>query len=271
MNGRRWAVAVLLIGAAAMLLTPGASAGEEKTVLVFSLTKGFRHDDGIKVGNPLLQKAAEELGYKCIISEDPAMFDPDKIKQFACIIFNNTTGDLFPEKEPGGKERREAFMAHIKAGCGFIGIHAATDCLYDFPEYGKMINGYFDGHPWSQKVKAIIEDPQHPIMKPFGGTSWECQDEIYTFRNYDRTAARILMRLDNTSIDVSKGKRADKDYAMCWIRMFEKGRVMYQAFGHGGNVFKKPEYMESTKVAIRWACGDLEVDMTPSKPLPAQQ
>jgi len=241
----------------------GALAAEKKTVLIFGLTKGFRHGDAIAEGSPILKTIAEGLGCNAVISEDPACFDPEKAKQWDMIIFNNTTGDLFPERE-----RRKAFIDRIKeGGAGFIGLHSAADCFYNFPEYGEMLNGWFAGHPWSQKVTSRIEGPEHPIVKPFGGTKWEVQDEIYQYRNYDRSKVRVLMSIDNRSVDVTRGGRKDRDYAMCWIRLYGKGRVMYQGHGHGANVFKMKEFQEHMKVAMQWAIGDLEADTTPSKEL----
>jgi len=234
----------------------------EKNVLIFGLTKGFRHGDAVDKGSPIMKGIAEGLGYQATISEDPACFDPDKAKQWDLIIFNNCTGSPF--KEP---ERQKAMMDRIKGGAGFMGFHAATDCFYDWPEYGEMLNGYFAGHPWSQKVRTRIEDPEHPLMKPFGGKPFEIGDEIYQYRNYERGKVRVLMSLDLSSVDASRGGRKDRDYAMCWIRPWGKGRLYYMSHGHGANVFEDKTFQEHVKVAMQWAIGDIEADTTPSKEL----
>ena len=280
---RRMLVVLALAGMAAVLLAPGAPAGERKSVLIFGNTGGFRHGDAIQDGSPILQRIAEGLGYHAAVSEDPAMLDPDKAKEWDLIIFNNTTGDPLAEKkllrEEVGKdgktrpvyqtiqrpERRKALVDRVREGAGFIGIHSTADCLYDCKEYNEMVNGWFSGHPWSGKVKVTIEEPDHPLMKPFGKGPWEVSDEIYQFRNYDRAHARILMSIYRPSVEVIRGGRKDRDYATCWIRLFGKGRVMYQAHGHGANVFKMPEYQEHMKLALQWAIGDIEVPVEPSK------
>ncbi len=33
-------------------------------------------------------------------------------------------------------------------GKGFVGVHSAIDTYYKWPEYGEMIGGYFNQHPW---------------------------------------------------------------------------------------------------------------------------
>jgi len=276
------AVAVVLARAAALWVASEADAAERK-VLIFGHTMGFRHGDAIKEGSPILEKIAKGLGYAPLVSEDPATLDPEAIKQWSLLIFNNTTGDPTVERkliredvDKEGKkkpvyqniphpERRKAIIVHVREGAGWIGIHSAADSLYDFPEFNEMVNGWFAGHPWGGKVKVTIEEPDHPLMKPFGKGPWEVSDEIYQFRNYERSRARILMSIYRPSVNVLGGNRKDRDYATCWISLFGKGRVMYQAHGHGGNVFKMPEYQEHMKLAIQWAIGDIEVPVEPSK------
>jgi len=262
-NAKRWTLGLLAAAMAVGLAAPDAWAGEKKTVLIYSLTKGFRHGDAIQKGNPIMEQIAKDLGYDCVASEDPAVFDAEKVKQWDLIIFNNCTGGLNPQ-EP---ERRQALMARIKAGAGFMGFHSATDCNYQWPEYGQMINGYFSGHPWHQEVRSRVEEPDHPLMKPFKGGPFVIRDEIYQFRNYARSAVKVLMSIDNSSVDVNRGNRKDRDYAICWIRPWEKGRVFYNAHGHAGNVFEDKVFQEHIKLAMQWAIGDIEVDTTPSKEL----
>jgi len=280
---KRTVVACVLVGLLVALLAPGARAGEKKSVLLFGNTGGFRHGDAIKEGSPILAGIAEGLGYNAVVSEDPACFDPDKAKQWDLIIFNNTTGDPLVDKklvkeevDKDGKkrlvyqtlqrpDRRKALIDRVKEGAGWIGIHSAADCLYGFKDYNEMVNGWFSGHPWSGKVRVTIEEPDHPLMKPFGKGPWEVSDEIYQFNNYDRTHARILMSIYRPSVEVARGGRKDRDYATCWIRLYGKGRVMYQGHGHGANVFKMPEYQEHMKLAMQWALGDIEVPVEPSK------
>ncbi len=259
---KQWVVSVLVVGLATVLLVADTQAGQ-KTVLIYGKTLGFRHKAAIEKGSPILKQLAEGLGYKAVISEDPAVFDPARVKEWDLIIYNNCTGRLNPEKE----ERRKALMDRIKGGAGFMGFHAATDCNYNWPEYGEMINGYFSGHPWNQQVRSKIEDPEHPLMKPFGGKPFTIRDEIYQFRNYRRSAVRILMSIDNSSVPIARGKRKDRDYAICWIRPWGKGRVYYNAHGHYAHIFEDKTFQEHVKLAMQWAIGDIEVDTTPSKEL----
>ncbi len=254
---RLLAVALL---AAAFGLPNGCPAARAKQVLVFSLTRGFRHRNAIAKGDPILKNIAENLGYQCTISEDPAVFDPDAVKKWDVIIFNNCTGRMLLTRP----ERRKAFMDHIRIdGAGFMGFHAATDCFYDWPEYGKMMDGYFDGHPWNQVCASLLEEPDHPLLAPFHGKPFVIRDEIYQYRNYDRRNVRVLMSLDPTSVDVSRGKRRDRDNPLCWIRRWGKGRIYYSEHGHYAHIFQNKTFQQHIRLAMQWAMGDLQVPDTP--------
>ncbi|MBW3624984.1 MAG: ThuA domain-containing protein, partial [Armatimonadetes bacterium] len=142
----------------------------------------------------------------------------------------------------------------LRAGHGFVGMHAATDTFYKWPEFGTMIGGYFDGHPWHEEVTVRVEETNFPGLKSFG-QSPAITDEIYQFRNWSRDDKRVLLGIDNQSIDVSKGKRADQDYAVAWARQEGRGRVFYTSLGHREQVWNDPRFQEHIIGGIRWAAG----------------
>ena len=37
-------------------------------------------------------------------------------------------------------------------------MHSATDTFYQWPEYQKIIGGYFDQHPWHQAVVVEVQN-----------------------------------------------------------------------------------------------------------------
>jgi type 1 glutamine amidotransferase len=87
------------------------------------------------------------------------------------------------------------------------------------------------------------------------GSSFKVVDEIYTFKEWDRSKTRVLMRLDNDSIDVSRGNREDNDYALGWCHTYGKGRVMYTALGHPDALWSEKWFHEHIAGCIRWAGG----------------
>ena len=114
-------------------------------------------------------------------------------------------------------------MEFIKSGKGFVGIHAATDTFYKWEEYGDMIGGYFNGHPWGAgtPVSIKVEDGQekHACCAHLEGKNLNFKEEIYQFKApYDPNKLHILLRLDPEQTDISRGKRADKDYGVSWVK-----------------------------------------------------
>jgi type 1 glutamine amidotransferase len=119
-----------------------------------------------------------------------------------------------------------------------------------------MIGGYFDGHPWHQEVKVKVEDAQHPATRGLPAV-WTLNDEIYQYRNWDRSKRHVLLSLDTSSVDLKKEgvKRADGDFALAWTSTYGKGRVFYSALGHRADLWQTPEYQQFLAGGIRWALG----------------
>lgn len=160
-----------------------------------------------------------------------------------------TTGSL-----PLRPEVRRELFHFVDSGGGFIGVHSATDTWYEVPEYGELVGGYFDGHPWNQRVRIAVEDAAHPSTRHLG-SSFEITDEIYQFRHWSRDKVHVLLRLDPRSVAIERGKRVDHDYALSWLRHYGKGRVFYTALGHRGEVWEDERFRRHLLEGIRWAIG----------------
>ena len=133
-------------------------------------------------------------------------------------------------------------------GKGFIGIHSAAITFVDWPEYGEMIGGYYDEHPWGTfDAPIIVEDPAFPGMQQWP-KSFVLRDEIYQMRNYSRDNVRVLMRLDAGKLDLANKNvhRTDRDFAVTWAKMYGKGRVFYSTLGHVEENWDKPEFQKMT-------------------------
>ena len=253
-----------------------AEAKKERKLLVFSRTTGFRHGS-IATGLTAMKMMGEKTGaFEAILSDDLNNFESDKINQFDAILFLNTTGDPFMEKgKPDAKARSERLQKNlqdfVKSGKGFAGFHSATDTLKPgggkTPEYSKMINGAFDGHPWGggSNVTIAVEKGQekHPIVAHLGGKSMSFKEEIYQLRDpYDSSKVQMLLRLDLERSDKKNLKRADRDYGVAWVRKWGEGRVFYCSLGHNDAMYWHPEVLKVYLGGLQYALGDYDV---PSK------
>lgn len=241
-----------------------------RKLLVFKLCKGFVHGS-IPCGAKAIELLGQKTGaYSTTISEDPAMFAPDSLAQFDAVLMLNTTGTLFDDAA-----LKESFLNFVKGGKGLAGIHAATDCFYDWADYGDMIGGYFDGHPWgaNDTVGVKLEDPAHPVCEAFLGRGFKIKDEIYQFNDtFSREKVRVLLSLDPATSDMTKKgiKRTDGDFPIAWIKTYGAGRVFYCSLGHNESTYWNPAVLKHYLSGIQYALGDLPADAMPSAQLSAE-
>src|SRR5579862_7212826 len=94
---------------------------KDTAILIFSKTNGYRHDDAIPAANDALSKIAEHRGWSTYVTENSAVFNPEQLKRFKAVVWNNASGDVLTETQ------REAFKSYLEAGGGYVGVHAAGD------------------------------------------------------------------------------------------------------------------------------------------------
>ncbi|MCI0491055.1 MAG: ThuA domain-containing protein [Blastocatellia bacterium] len=224
------------------------AAAVKHKVLYLTHSAGYKHEV-----LPLSEQIMKQLGedsklFDVTASQDCSLISREGLKPFSAVVFY-TSGEL-----PISEEQKAALMDFIKSGKGFIGIHSATDTFYKWAEFGEMIGGYFDGHPWHEKVNVRVENPDHPATEHLGA-SFEITDEIYQFKNFSRERVNVLLSLDPGSVDLTKPgvKRADKDFALAWWRDYGRGRVFYTALGHRPDVWQDARFQKLLLGALRWA------------------
>ena len=167
-------------------------------------------------------------------------------------------------------QQKADFLSFIHDdGKGFIGIHSATITFAEWPEYGEMIGGYFDEHPWGTfDAPIIVEDPNFPGMQQWP-RAFVLRDEIYQMKDYSRDKVRVLMRLDAGKLDLKNKNvhRTDGDFAVAWAKIYGKGRVYYTTLGHVEENWDKQEFQKMVIEAIKWSMRLSDADVT-SRPLP---
>ena len=222
-----------------------------KRLLYLTQSCGYRHEI-LPYSQEVMGRIGRESGaFEATCTDDAGTVDWNDLTGYQAIAFC-TTGEL-----PIPQEGRENLLRWVREGGAFIGIHNATDTLYQWEPYGEMIGGYFNGHPWHQEVGILVEDRDHPSTRHLG-ESFRIHDEIYTHRDWSRDRTHVLMRLDMETVDASKaaGKRDDGDVAMAWCHPFGSGRVFYTALGHGMPTWSDERFHRHLLGGIQWAMGD---------------
>jgi len=262
-----------------------AKPKKTRNLLVFSHTAGFRHSS-IELGARTLTLMGDKTGaYTVTHTEDPSIFDTEKLKKFDAVFMLNTTNDCFRKTLPKGTKeapeqksandteeaaRKQALYEFVQNGGGLAGCHAATDTYKSWKEYNLMMGGAFASHPWHKLVPVKVLDPKNPINAAFDGKDFEIADEIYMFRNDTALAKdrKFLLVMDTSKMskeDVAKGKRDDGTYPISWINASGKGRVFYCSLGHREEIYWNTAIMKHYLAGIQYTLGDLEADATPAR------
>src|SRR6202040_2180392 len=156
------------------------STERTKHLLVLGEEKGYRHE-AVSHAMATIERLGRESGLWTttirtdteVLTKKKLEYNAKNLNDFDTVLFY-TGGEL--EMNP---EQKAALVSFIHDdGKGFIGIHSATITFTDWPEYGEMIGGYFDEHPWGTfKAPIIVEDPGFPGMKQCP-RSFDFTDEI---------------------------------------------------------------------------------------------
>ena len=235
-----------------------------KHILVIGQTKGWEHDS-ISDGMVAIYEMGRESGlWDAMLRTDVGSITKKKLDKnaknldyFDAIVFVSTTGELDLDDT-----QKADMMSCIKDdGKGFVGVHAALDTNYKWPEYGEMIGGWFDQHPWSTFNAPIVnEDPTFPAVRHFP-KAFIKYDEIYQPKEWSREKVNVLLSLDASKLNYANNPRVhrtDHDFAVAWDKMYGKGRVFYSTLGHTEEAWSDPDIRKMYFEAIKWVLGMTE-------------
>jgi type 1 glutamine amidotransferase len=218
-----------------------------QNVLVFTRTTGFRHGS-IEPGVQALQRLAQENGFAVERTEDPADFTDERLARYDVVVWLNTDSEVMNDAG------RRAFERYIRAGGGWVGVHAASATETGWAWYGQLIGGgaFFRGHPAVQPAQVNVEIADHPSTRHLP-QSFTLQDEWYSFRANPRSSVRVLMTLSESSYGV--GDLAMGDHPIAWYHEFDGGRAWYTALGHPNELYTDTRFTQHLLGGIRWAAG----------------
>jgi type 1 glutamine amidotransferase len=240
-------------------------ANSKKKLLAIGMSTGFQHDSVSDALATMYELGQESGIWDTYIRTDTQLITKKKLPgnaknlDYFDAVFFMTTGEL-----PMDEEQKAALLSFVRDdGKGFLGAHNATDTFYKWPEYGEMVGGYFDGHPWNQFEATVkVQDRDFPATAHFPA-SFQIFDEIYQTRGLDPTIFRVLMSLDTTKVDMNKEGVKHKNIPITWVREYGKGRVFYNGLGHPPKVWQNPDIRKMWLEAVKWAMRLTEGDASP--------
>ncbi|CCO30363.1 hypothetical protein BN14_04390 [Rhizoctonia solani AG-1 IB] len=161
-------------------------------ILIYSATAGYRHES-IPAATAALQQLGQQHGFAFDATEDRAQFNDNNLANYDALLFLSNSQEVLDDS---GKQ---AFQTYLNKGGNYVGIHAASACLYNTTFYQKEVGALFDYHPELQPVTFLVLDKDHPstTMLP---DRWTYTEEVYNFRSDPRSVgAKVLLSVDPSS------------------------------------------------------------------------
>jgi len=235
------------------LLATTAARAEQFSVALFTKTAGWHHES-INEGVIAIRQLAALHDFKVFWTEDPTrVFKDEELKKYKAVIFLSTTGDALND------EQQAAFERYIKAGGGFVGIHAAADTEYGWPWYTKMVGHMFKIHPAVQTATIQVEDYNFPGMDRFA-KRFLATEEWYQYDASRSKDLHYLLTVDEKTYKTAanwgprgEGKGMGDFHPIAWYQQYDGGRAFYTGLGHLPATWSDNQFLHHVYGGIYWA------------------
>ena len=242
---------LFLLSIAGLLATSAAHA-EQFSVLLFSKTAGWHHES-ILEGVTAIRNLGKLHDFNVFWTEDASrVFKDEELKKYKVVIFLSTTGDALND------EQQAAFERYIKAGGGFVGIHAAADTEYGWPWYTKMVGHMFHIHPAVQTATMKVEDYNFPGMDRFP-KRFLATEEWYEYDASRSKNLHYLLSVDEKTYKPyakwgpKEGKGMGNFHPIAWYHEYDGGRAFYTGLGHLPQTYSNAAFLHHIYGGIYWA------------------
>jgi cytochrome c len=235
----------LALVAAAAIVTGCAERAPDSPprVLVFSKTVGYRHES-IGPAQAALLRMATDSRMIVDTTEDASRISEASLRGYDAVVFLHTTGNVLDRAQEVDLQR------YIQAGGGFVGVHAAADAEYDWRWYGRLVGGYFQSHPETQRARLRVRDASHGSTAHLPAT-WERTDEWYNFKRL-ADSLHVLLTLDESSYT---GGENGPEHPAAWYHEFDGGRAWYTTLGHTTESWSDSLFLRHVRGGISYAIG----------------
>ena len=278
---RRLAIGIVGVGVILLASAPPQAQPARKRVLAWAdVRNGYQHDS-ISHAIATIERLGRASGaYDTFIRTDSQLITKHPItfpagtgiasgEQFNVRNLNDFDAIFFfgvREIELSPEQRADLLSFVKDDGKGFVAAHSAATAFFSWPEFGEMLGGRFDEHPWGiADGTVVVDDPAFPAMRHLPRTK-VFHDELYQIKDFSRDKIRVLAHLDASALDLAKPlvHRKDGDFPAAWARTYGRGRVFYSILGHEADDWDNPAIATMYYEAMRWALGLVDGDASPS-------
>lgn len=262
---------------------PEVQPNKHRKVLVFSLFTGFDHWV-VPHTDAVMKVLAEKTGaFEVEFSKDIYKFEKKNLKNYDAVVLNNNCSvgprrDLLldvldqdktltdDQRKTKAAELESNLIEYVNKGGGLMVVHGAIVMQNNSMPFSEMVGGSFDYHPVQQEITLELCEPNHPLVKAFGGKTFVHTDEPYLFNKaYTQKNLRPLLYMDTDRLTQKTKEIDEKIKYVSWIKRFGKGRVFYVSPSHNAQSFEDGRLLKFYLDGAQYVLGDLKCDDSPSK------
>jgi type 1 glutamine amidotransferase len=224
-----------------------ADAPAKLRVLIFS---GQNNHDWRQTTPALQRVLASSKRFAVEVTEHPEKCDAATFARFDCILsnWNNFNGSGGAVKE-WPQAMRNDFLAFVRAGHGFVVVHAGGAMFTDWPDFQKLIGGTWGpktGHGaiHSFQVKFVAaDDPITKGLAPFTTT-----DELW-----HRMAVQPEKKVLATAFSAKDRGGSGQDEPVAMTTQFGRGRCFNLVLGHNAAAIENAGFQKLLVRGAEWA------------------
>jgi hypothetical protein len=147
-----------------------------------------------------------------------------------------------------GDLAKGAVAAQLDRGGGIVGLHAASICFDDWPEWRDILGG-----AWHWDVSR--HDPVGGAQIRFTDVSSPLTDGLADYAVIDEIYTGLALAADVEPLAYATVDGQPEEHPVLWARTVGNGRVVYDALGHDPRSIRHPVHETLIIRSIRWAAG----------------
>jgi type 1 glutamine amidotransferase len=252
----------------------GSAVRQRKAVLAWADTRnGIAQHDSVSHALAVIERLGYESGLydtyirtdSSVVSKHPTMTDGKPASGGPSLANVDAIFFLGHREVQLDAQQKTDLLSFIKEeGKGFVASHTALNAFESWPEFGEVLGGRYDGHPWNTAYGTVINENRSFPATTHLAPTFDFTDEFYQAKAFSRDKIRVLLRLDVSKMPpTAELHRTDGDFPLAWAKTYGKGRVFYSSLGHASSTWDNPDVYRMYFEALKWSLGLSDGDATP--------
>jgi type 1 glutamine amidotransferase len=236
----------------AVILPVGASAATPAPLRVMMLSGANNH--AWRETTPAL-RAILEAGGRCRVDvvEDVPGLAARAFAPYDVVLSNyNTFNEPRATEAVWKADVRAAFLAHIRQGRGFVGVHAGGSVFYDWPEFQQLA-------VVSWTLGTTRHGPRHAARGDFGAVDHPITRGLKPFWTFDEFWENVVVQPGATALATvtpsQQFKGSGRPEPVVFVTELGRGRGFCLLLGHDAAAMQNPAFRTLLVRGTEWAAG----------------